>query len=66
MKLTGKICVITGGASGIGLEIAKCFAAAGGRVAIADIDLDAAKQVAAALGDGHMGIDMDVTDPDAV
>ena len=32
MKLPGKICVITGGASGIGLEIAKCFAAAGGRV----------------------------------
>ena len=62
MKLDGKICVITGGASGIGLEIAKRFAAAGGTVAIADIDIDAANEAARSLGDGHMGIDMDVTD----
>ena len=66
MKLDGKICVITGGASGIGLEIAKSFAAAGGKVVIADIDIDAANRAARSLGDGHMGVDMDVTDPDAV
>ena len=66
MKLDGKICVITGGASGIGLEIAKRFAAAGGTVAIADIDIDAANKAARSLGDGHMGVNMDVTDPDAV
>lgn len=66
MKLGGKICVITGGASGIGLEIARCFAVAGGTVAIADIDLDAAKTAAASLGEPHMGVDMDVADPEAV
>jgi len=66
MKLDGKICVITGGASGIGLEIAKGFAAAGGKVVIADIDLDAANAAAKTLGEDHMGLDMDVTDPDAV
>lgn len=66
MKLDDRICVITGGASGIGLEIAKFFAAAGGAVAIADINLEAAKTAAASLGDQHMGVDMDVTSPDAV
>ncbi|MBS9405526.1 SDR family NAD(P)-dependent oxidoreductase [Halomonas sp. TRM85114] len=56
MKLDDKICVITGGASGIGLENAKCFADAGGRVAIADIDFDAANKAAKSLGDGHTGV----------
>tara|TARA_R110002110_G_scaffold68731_10_gene185897 strand:- start:16683 stop:17453 length:771 start_codon:yes stop_codon:yes gene_type:complete len=66
MNLKDKICLITGGASGIGLEIAKTFAAAGGTVVIADIDVDAAREAAQSLGDGHMGIDMDVTDEGAV
>ena len=66
MTLTDKICIITGGASGIGLDIAQTFAKAGGKVAIADINLDAARAAAKELGDGHMGVDMDVTDEDAV
>jgi len=66
MNLTDKTCIVTGGASGIGLDIARTFAEAGGRVAIADIDLDAANKAAQELGDGHMGVDMDVTDEDAV
>lgn len=66
MTLTDKICIITGGASGIGLEIAKVFAQAGGKIVIADIDLDAAEKAARALGGSHMGVDMDVTDAGAV
>ncbi len=66
MSLKDKICIITGAASGIGLEIARTFAAAGGKIAIADINIDAAEQAARDLGEGHLGVDMDVTDPDAV
>jgi len=66
MNLKDKICLITGGASGIGLEIAHTFARAGGKIVIADIDADAADKAARDLGDGHLGVEMDVTDEDAV
>jgi len=66
MKLNGKICVITGGASGIGRKTAMCFASAGAKAVIADIDIGAAKNAAQAIGEEHMGVDMDVADPDAL
>lgn len=66
MNLKDKICLITGGASGIGLEIAHTFAKVGGKIVIADINVDAADKAARDLGDGHMGVEMDVTDEDAV
>ena len=66
MDLTDKVCIITGGASGIGLDIAQTFAEAGARIAIADINLDAANKAAKDLGAGHIGVDMDVTDETAV
>lgn len=66
MRLDDKVCIVTGGASGIGLEISKRYADAGGTIVIADINLDSAKAAAAGLGDNHMAVRMDVTDPDAV
>ena len=42
MELNGKVAFITGAASGIGLGIAKRFVEAGGRVVVADLNLDAA------------------------
>ncbi|MDB3936219.1 3-hydroxybutyrate dehydrogenase [Granulosicoccus sp.] len=66
MRLDEKVCIVTGGASGIGHEIAKRYAAAGANVVIADIDVDAATKAAKALGENHMAVTMDVTDPDAV
>ncbi|ASJ75673.1 D-beta-hydroxybutyrate dehydrogenase [Granulosicoccus antarcticus IMCC3135] len=70
MNLTDKRCLITGSASGIGKAIAERFVADGAKVAIADMNLDAAQTTATALnrmGPGQaMAIEMNVTDETAV
>ena len=54
MKLDDRVCVITGGARGIGEAIANRFAAEGGRMAIWDLDGPAAAESAARFGgSGH-------------
>ncbi|HXZ70448.1 MAG TPA: SDR family NAD(P)-dependent oxidoreductase, partial [Streptosporangiaceae bacterium] len=50
MKLADRVCVITGGARGIGEAIAARFIAEGATVAILDLDLAAAEATAARLG----------------
>lgn len=54
--------LVTGGAEGIGLAIARALAAAGYRVTIGDLDRDKAQERAAELGEGHRGVACDVTD----
>ena len=70
MNLTDKIAIVTGAASGIGLGIAKRFAQAGARVAIADLNLAAAEAAAATLNaersECAMAVAMDVTDEEQV
>jgi 3-hydroxybutyrate dehydrogenase len=69
MKLKDKSALITGAASGIGKDIALLFAREGARVAVADLDKNAADATAAqirGLGGQAIGIAMDVTDETAV
>jgi 3-hydroxybutyrate dehydrogenase len=69
MNLRSKICIVTGAASGIGKEIALRFAREGARVAIADLNQDAAQGVADDIrrsGGQALGVAMDVTNEDQV
>jgi len=67
LLLQGKTAVISGAASkrGIGLATARLFAAQGAKVAILDLDLNAAHEAAQSLGTGHLGLRCDVTDGEA-
>ena len=68
MKLQNKIAIVTGAASGIGKEIAMTYAREGAKVAIADLNKDAAEAAAAEIraaygvGAQAMSVAMDVTD----
>jgi len=68
MKLDGKVALVTGAGSGIGHAIAKRFLEAGGRVVIADLNLEAAAGAARALGGpkSAMAVAMDVAREDQV
>ncbi len=66
MRLDGKIAIVTGAARGIGAAIARKFASEGARVAICDIDGEAAQRTAGEIARGAIGIAMDVTDEAAV
>jgi NAD(P)-dependent dehydrogenase (short-subunit alcohol dehydrogenase family) len=56
-RLDGKVCAITGAASGIGAESARLFAAEGARVAGLDVSADS---------EGELALEVDVTDEDQV
>jgi 3-hydroxybutyrate dehydrogenase len=69
MKLDNKYALVTGAASGIGKAIAQTFAREGAKVAIADLNQDAAEATAAELrnnGATAISVAMDVTREDQV
>ena len=64
-RLDNKVCLVTGAASGLGKRIAEVYAANGGKVVVADLKLEAAEAVAAAIrASGHdaLALAMDVSD----
>jgi NAD(P)-dependent dehydrogenase (short-subunit alcohol dehydrogenase family) len=67
MLLSDKVCIITGAASqrGIGRATARLFARQGARVVVLDLDEGQARDAAADLGQGHLGLACNVTDKQA-
>jgi NAD(P)-dependent dehydrogenase (short-subunit alcohol dehydrogenase family) len=64
MTLLNKICVVTGGASGLGKAICLVFASKGAHVVVADVDLAKATEVARqieTMGRQSLAVRMDVT-----
>ena len=64
MRLQGKTAIVTGAASGFGAGIAAKFATEGAKVMVADLNVDAAKVVAADIG--GIAQHCDVSDAESV
>lgn len=64
--LTGKVALVTGGASGIGAAISAAFVAKGAKVAVLDINADVAAAKAAELGANAKPFVCDVSNPQSV
>ncbi len=64
MRMKDKVAIVTGAASGIGLEIARAYAREGAKIAIADLKQDAAEAAAKEIkgaGGQAIAVAMDVT-----
>ena len=60
MKLAGQAAIVTGGGGGLGAATARSLAAAGAKVTLLDVNMDAAKAVASEIG--GLAISCDVSD----
>ena len=60
-----QVAIVTGAARGISAAVARQLSSDGFRVAIADIDIDAATNTAEDIGTSALGVELDVTDPES-
>jgi NAD(P)-dependent dehydrogenase (short-subunit alcohol dehydrogenase family) len=58
MNINGQVAVVTGGASGLGEATARAFAAAGAKVAIADLNKERGEKVASEIGGRFYSVDV--------
>jgi NAD(P)-dependent dehydrogenase (short-subunit alcohol dehydrogenase family) len=66
MDIAGKVCLITGGTSGLGRAIALGFAAAGAKIVAGSSSAGKVESIRKELGDGHDALQIDVADEKSV
>ena len=66
MDIKGKVALITGGASGLGLATAEKLLAAGSKIMLVDLNEDNIKKAAESLGDETAYAIANVTEEDSV
>lgn len=65
-KITDKVAIITGGASGIGQAIAEFYIEKGAKVAVFDVKEDVADAAKEIGGENAIGVRVDITDGESI